>query len=110
MIFVRVLHDRNLTLYFMISHHNTISEWVSILETSFLIYKLKTYHKNYNKHLLKNSKIYFTDTGLVCSLLGIRKSEELDYHFLKGNIFETFVFSEFIKSCYNTGENFDLYF
>ena len=90
--------------------HNTISEWVSILEASFLIYKLKPYHKNYNKRLVKNSKLYFTDTGLVCSLLGIRKPEELDYHFLKGSIFETFVFSEFIKSCYNTGEKFDLYF
>ncbi|MCP4178722.1 MAG: ATP-binding protein [bacterium] len=90
--------------------HNTVSEWISILEASFLIFKLKPYHKNYNKRLVKNSKIYFTDTGLVCSLLGIRKSEELDYHFLKGNIFETFVLSEFIKGCYNTGEKIDLYF
>ncbi|RKX86064.1 MAG: AAA family ATPase, partial [Spirochaetes bacterium] len=90
--------------------HNTISEWISILEASFLIYKLKPYHKNYNKRLVKNSKIYFTDTGLVCSLLGIRKQEELDYHFLKGNIFETFVLSEFLKNCYNTGDKFELYY
>ncbi len=90
--------------------HNTVSEWISILEASFLIYKLKPYHNNYNKRLIKNSKIYFTDTGIVCSLLGIRKQEELDYHFLKGNIFETFIISEFIKNCYNTGEKFELYF
>jgi predicted AAA+ superfamily ATPase len=90
--------------------HNTISDWISILEASFLIYKLKPYHKNYNKRLVKNSKIYFTDTGLVCSLLGIRKPDELDYHFLKGNVFETFVVSEFIKGCYNSGEPFDLYY
>lgn len=90
--------------------HNTISDWVSILEASFLIYKLKPYHKNYNKRIVKNSKIYFTDTGLVCSLLGIRKPDELDYHFLKGNIFETFIVSEFIKGCYNSGEPYDLYF
>ena len=90
--------------------HNTISEWISILEASFLIYKLKPYYKNYNKRLVKNSKIYFTDTGLVCSLLGIRKQEELDYHFLKGNIFETFVLSEFLKNCYNTGDKFELYY
>ena len=89
---------------------NTISDWVSILEASFLVYKLKPYHKNYNKRLVKNSKIYFTDTGLVCSLLGIRKPDELDYHFLKGNIFETFIVSEFIKGCYNSGEPYDLYF
>ncbi|MCP4178445.1 MAG: DUF4143 domain-containing protein [bacterium] len=60
--------------------------------------------------MVKNSIIYFIDTGPVCSLLGIRKSEELGYHFLKGNIFETFVLSEFIKGTYNTGEKFDLYF
>ena len=90
--------------------HNTINDWISILEASFLIYKLKPYHKNYNKRLVKNSKIFFTDSGLVCSLLGIRRSEELDYHFLRGNIFETFIVSEFIKGCYNTGEKFELFF
>lgn len=90
--------------------HNTISDWISLLEASFLIYKLKPYHKNYNKRLVKNSKVYFTDTGLVCRLLGIRKAEELDYHFLKGNIFETMIISEFIKGCFNTGDKFDLFF
>ena len=63
--------------------HNTINDWISILEASFLIYRLKPYYKNFNKRLVKNSKLYFTDTGLVCSLLGIRKPDELDYHFLK---------------------------
>jgi predicted AAA+ superfamily ATPase len=90
--------------------HNTIGEWVSILEASFLIYKLKPYYKNFNKRLVKNSKLYFTDTGLVCSLLGIRKPDELDYHFLKGSIFETFVISEFLKGSFNIGEKFGMYF
>lgn len=90
--------------------HNTIKEWISVLEASFLIYKLKPFHKNYNKRIVKNPKIYFTDTGLVCSLLGIRKKEDIDYHFLKGSLFETFVVNEFIKSSFNYGEKFDLYF
>ena len=90
--------------------HNTIKEWVSVLEASFLIYKLKPFHKNYNKRIVKNPKIYFTDTGLVCNLLGIRKKEELDLHYLKGNIFETFIITEFIKSNYNFGEKYELYF
>lgn len=90
--------------------HNTIKEWVSVLEASFLIYKLKPYHKNYNKRIVKNPKIYFTDTGLVCNLLGIRKQEEIDYHFLKGSLFETFVINEFIKSNFNYGENFNIYY
>ena len=90
--------------------HNTIKEWISILEASFLIYKVKPYHRNYNKRIVKNPKIYFTDTGLVCNLLGIRKKEELDYHFLKGRIFETFIISEILKNNFNTGEKYELYF
>ena len=90
--------------------HNTIKDWISVLESSFLIYKLKTFHKNYNKRLVKNPKIYFTDTGLLCNLLGIRKKEELDLHYLKGNIFENFIINEFIKENYNIGERFELYY
>ena len=90
--------------------HNTIRDWISILEASFLIYKLKPFHRNYNKRIVKNPKIYFTDTGLVCSLLGIRKKDEIGYHFLKGSIFETFVVNEFIKGSFNTGEPFEMYF
>lgn len=90
--------------------HNTIKEWIGVLEASFLIYKLRPYHKNYNKRIVKNPKIYFTDTGLVCSLLGIRKKEDIDYHFLKGSLFETFIVNEFIKSSFNYGEIFDFYF
>ena len=90
--------------------HSTINEWISILEASFIIYRLKPYFNNYNKRLVKSPKIYFTDTGLVCSLLGIRKKEELDYHFLKGNIFETFIINEIVKANYNMGESFELYY
>jgi predicted AAA+ superfamily ATPase len=90
--------------------HNTVKSWLSILETSFLIYRLKPFHKNYNKRIVKNPKIYFTDTGLVCSLLSIRKKEELNYHFLKGHIFETFIVNEFVKYNFHLGERFELYF
>lgn len=90
--------------------HNTVKEWISILEASFIIYRIRPYHKNYNKRIVKNPKIYFTDTGIVCNLLGIRKTDEIDYHFLKGNIFETFVVNEFIKYNYNYGEKLQLYY
>jgi len=59
--------------------HNTVKEWISILEASFIIYKMRPYHKNYNKRIVKNPKIYFTDTGLVCNLLGIRKDLIVDF-------------------------------
>lgn len=90
--------------------HNTVKEWISVLEASFLIYRIQPYYKNYNKRLIKNPKIFFTDTGLVCNLLGIRKRDEIDYHFLKGNIFETFVVNEFIKYNFNYGEKIRLYY
>jgi len=90
--------------------HNTIREWLSVLEASFLVYRLKPFHKNYNKRIVKNPKIYFTDTGLVCSLLGIRSKDELDYHFLKGSLFETLVVNDLVKTNYNLGEPYELYF
>ncbi|MFZ7133672.1 MAG: ATP-binding protein [Eubacteriales bacterium] len=90
--------------------HNTVKEWVSVLEASFLIYRIPPYHRNYNKRIVKNPKVYFTDTGLVCSLLGIRNKADIDYHFLKGNIFETFVVTEFIKYNFNFGEKLHYYF
>lgn len=90
--------------------HNTILEWISVLEASFLVYRLKPYYKNYNKRIVKKPKIYFTDTGLVSSLLGIKKKEELDYHFLKGGIFEGFVVNEVLKANYNIGEKYEIYY
>jgi len=90
--------------------HNTVKEWISVLETSFIIFKLLPYHKNYNKRLIKNPKIYFTDTGLVCNLLGIKSPRELDLHYLKGNIFETFIINDFLKENYNLGEIYQIYF
>ena len=79
------------------------------MEASFIVYRLKPYYKNYNKRLVKKPKLYFTDTGLVCSLLGIKKKEELDYHFLKGGIFETFIINEVLKANYNIGERFEIF-
>ena len=90
--------------------HNTILEWISVLEASFIVYRLKPFYKNYNKRLVKKPKLYFTDTGLVCSLLGIKKKEELDYHFLKGAIFETFIINEVLKANYNIGEKYELFY
>jgi len=90
--------------------HNTVNEWISVLETSYIIYKLLPFHKNYNKRLIKSPKLYFLDTGLVCSLMGIKSPDELDLHYLKGNIFETFVISEILKLNYNSGDIYDIYF
>ncbi len=76
----------------------TVQSWVSVLEQSFLVFLLKPYHKNFNKTIVKRPKLYFYDTGIVCSLLGITSRDVLRLHPLKGAIFETMAVSEFVKN------------
>ena len=88
----------------------TIKEWVSILETSGLIYILPPYFENFSKRIVKTPKIYFIDTGLLCHLLSIRSVEHLKSHPLLGSIFENFMISECFKRFCNLGEIPPLYF
>lgn len=88
----------------------TVKSWISILESSYIIYLLTPHYKNYNKRLIKMPKLYFYDTGLACSLLGIRKQEQLAMHFSYGSLFENFVINEFFKNSYNKVELPDFYF
>jgi len=88
----------------------TAQRWLSILETSFITYRLNPYHKNYSKRIIKSSKLYFYDSGLLCYLLGIKKPEDIRQSPYKGSIFESYCISEFIKSAYNRKELPSLYF
>ncbi len=90
--------------------HKTISSWISVLQSSFIIHLLKPHYQNFNKRIVKTSKIYFYDTGLACSLLGIQKPSQLTTHPLKGNLFENFIISEMIKNRFNKNEPDNLYF
>lgn len=84
--------------------HNTAKSWISVLEASYLVFLLRPHHANFNKRLVKMPKLYFYDAGLVSWLLGIRTPEQIETHPLRGNIFETFIISELIKSQFNQGE------
>lgn len=88
----------------------TIKNWISILETSGIIFILPPYFKNFSKRIVKTSKIYFVDTGILCFLLNIRTIEHLKNHPLIGNIFENFIVSECFKRFYNLGETPPIYF
>jgi predicted AAA+ superfamily ATPase len=90
--------------------HKTISSWISVLESSFIIYLLRPHFQNFNKRIVKTPKLYFYDTGLACSLLGIQKPSQLTTHPLKGNLFENFVVSEMIKNRFNRNQSNNLYF
>lgn len=91
-------------------NQKTAQSWLSVLEASFIIYLLRPHYKNYNKRVIKMPKIYFYDTGLLCSLLGLTDKKQLKNHYLKGSIFESFVISEFIKYKYNQGAEPNVYF
>lgn len=88
----------------------TVKEWISILETSGIIFIVPPYFENFSKRLVKNPKLIFVDTGLLCHLLSIRTVEHLQSHPLLGHIFETFIISECYKRFYNLGEIPPLYF
>lgn len=82
----------------------TVNSWISLLEASYVIFLLKPYFKNFNKRLIKSPKLYFYDTGLACSLLGIDFVEQLHGHYLRGGLFESMVISEVLKEYYNAGK------
>lgn len=88
----------------------TVKEWISILETSGLIFILPAYFKNFSKRIIKTPKLFFVDTGLLCYLLSIRQVDHLKAHPLLGHIFKTFIVSECFKRFYNLGEKPPLYF
>ena len=90
--------------------HNTVKEWINILEMCFIVYRLKPHYKNFNKRLIKSSKIYFYDTGLLCYLLDIKSENQFATHYLKGNIFESFIISEIIKNQINQNQEKNIYF
>ena len=88
----------------------TIQSWIGILESSFIIYLLKPHHKNFNKTIVKRPKVYFYDTALVCSLLGIKDKTQLSTHPLRGAIFEGMVITELVKHRTNAGQEINLYY
>jgi uncharacterized protein len=89
---------------------NTITQWLSILEASFLLFSLAPWSVNIGKRLVKSPKIYFYDVGLACWLLGIKTVEQLQHHPLRGALFENLVVLEVLKSLRNQGLRDPLYF
>ena len=87
----------------------TAKAWMSVLEASYITFRLPSFSANIRKRLVKMPKLHFFDTGLVCWLLGIRTTEHLRLHPLRGAIFETWVISEIMKHRINTGETGNMY-
>jgi len=89
---------------------NTAKAWLSLLEASYILYFVQPFSGNVNRRMIKSPKLYFYDTGLVCSLLNIEQEKQLGTFYLRGNLFENFVFSELIKARFNAGLPANFYF
>ncbi len=88
----------------------TINAWLGILQSSYIIHLLPPHYKNFNKRIVKTPKLYFTDTGLACSLLGIKQINELSNSHFRGSLFENYVIMELLKTKYNRGSQSSIYY
>jgi predicted AAA+ superfamily ATPase len=79
----------------------TAKSWLSVLETSYIVYQLQPYHTNMNKRITKSSKLYFYDTGLLCFLLKIKDAAHLKTSPYKGSLFENYIINEYLKQNYH---------
>lgn len=88
----------------------TVKNWLSILEASFIIFKLPPYYENFGKRIIKTPKYYFTEVGLLSFLLGIENPAQVSRDPQVGSIFENLVVIECLKLRYNQGKASNLYF
>jgi predicted AAA+ superfamily ATPase len=89
---------------------NTAKSWLSVLEASYIIFMVQPYTPNINRRLIKSPKLYFYDTGLACSLLNIEQENQIENFYMRGNLFENFIFSELVKTRYNKGLAANFYY
>jgi predicted AAA+ superfamily ATPase len=90
--------------------HNTVRQWIGILEAGFIAFRLEPYFENFSKRIIKSPKLYFYDTGVLCRLLDIRNAVELASHPFRGAVFENWCVVEAMKVFTNCGERPEIYF
>ncbi|MBF5060276.1 ATP-binding protein [Candidatus Neptunochlamydia vexilliferae] len=89
---------------------NTVKEWLSVLEASFVVIQLQPYFENFGKRSIKAPKLYFNDAGLACYLLGIENSVQIERDPLRGSLVENLVLLELMKCRLNRGLDPQLYY
>jgi predicted AAA+ superfamily ATPase len=83
--------------------HNTVRAWLSVLEATFVCFRVPAWHVNVTKQAVKAGKLHFFDAGLACHLLGISEPAQLQHHPLRGSVFESWVASEVCKARVHQG-------
>jgi predicted AAA+ superfamily ATPase len=105
----QVFNSHNLSNELGITH-NTIRNWLSVLEASFLVFRLQPYYENFGKRVIKAPKLYFTDVGLASYLLDITSVGQISRDPLRGNLVENLVILECIKHQLNRGVEPSFYY
>jgi len=90
--------------------HNTAKAWISVLETSFIVFRQRPHYQNFNKRLIKSPKLYFFDPGLLTWLLEIETAQQIQTHFAVGQLFENLIISEYRKFSANKSAQSNLYY
>ena len=90
--------------------HTTAGNWITLLEASYVVFRLQPYYRNVSKRLVKSPKLYFYDVGLAAFLLGIENDKQVSRDPLRGNLFENLVIAEALKHRFNQGKQSNLYF
>ena len=88
----------------------TLKEWLSVLEASFVIFRVAPYYNNFGKRFVKSPKVYFTDVGLAAHLLDLSSAEQVSRDPLLGGLFENMVMAEALKARYNAGRDGRIYY
>ncbi len=88
----------------------TVKQWISILEASFIIFRLPPYYENFGKRIIKSHKLYFYDVGLATYLLDLRDKKDLEYSPMRGALVENFIILELLKNRFNQGIEPSMYF
>ena len=90
--------------------HTTASHWLTVLEASYVVFRLPPFHANIRKRLVKSPKLYFYDVGLASHLIGIEHAGQIGTHPLRGPLFENAVVVEALKHRFNRGRRSNLSF
>lgn len=88
----------------------TLGSWLSVLEASYIVFRLPPYYRNLGKRLVKSPKIFFSEVGLAAYLLGIQNAGQVEQHPLFGNLFENMVVADRLKRKLNLGQEPNLYY
>ena len=90
--------------------HHTVNSWLSILEASYIVYRLQPYFESFGKRIIKSPKLYFRDVGFLAYLLEVKKAEHISVHPLKGALMENLIVNEISKGFFNRANKESMYY